>query len=232
MDQTGCLSGFNYQGREKRMTAKEMIEINNARREKLNDENKKYYEDMLIYIRTSDVDEHAGEELLLEILEHLLEAQENGQSAEEVFGSKPKQYCDELLEGLPKESAKDKVLMYLYITASGMSWYFLVTGIFSLFFPDKKGISLTPIIASILFMGAVVLLILKLMKWTTYKEKSNLWLLSAGALIFTAWTGLLVYLGLQNAFQYEMAWPTYTSLVIGIILIAASWILRHRVIKF
>ncbi|WP_168413111.1 DUF1129 family protein [Bacillus salacetis] len=214
------------------MTAKEMIEINNARREKLNDENKKYYEDMLIYIRTSDVDEHAGEELLLEILEHLLEAQENGQSAEEVFGSKPKQYCDELLEGLPKESAKDKVLMYLYITASGMSWYFLVTGIFSLFFPDKKGISLTPIIASILFMGAVVLLILKLMKWTTYKEKSNLWLLSAGALIFTAWTGLLVYLGLQNAFQYEMAWPTYTSLVIGIILIAASWILRHRVIKF
>ncbi|EDL64172.1 DUF1129 family protein [Bacillus sp. SG-1] len=214
------------------MTAKEMIEINNVRREKLNEENKKYYEDMLLYIRMSNVSEKEGEELLLEILEHLLEAQENGQSAEDVFGTKPKQYCDELLKGLPKESLKDKVMMYLYITASGMSWYFLVTGIFSLFFPDNNGVSLTPIIASILFMGIVVLLLLKLMKWTTYKKKSNIWLLSAGALIFTSWIGLLVYLELQDAFQYEMNWPMYTSLVIGVILIGLSWVLRHRVLKF
>jgi uncharacterized membrane-anchored protein len=214
------------------MTAKEMIEINNVRRENLHEGNKKYYEDMLIYIRSSDVDEQAGEELLLEILEHLLEAQGNGQSAEEIFGNKPKQYCDELLEGLPKESLKDKVLMYVYITASGMSWYFLITGIFSLFFPDKNSISLTPIIVSVFFMGAVVLLTFKLMKWTTYKKKSNLWLLSLGALINVVWIGLLVYLELQNAFQYEMAWPVYTSLVIGVILIGLSWVLRYRVIKF
>ncbi|WP_187444869.1 DUF1129 family protein [Rossellomorea vietnamensis] len=214
------------------MTAKELIEINNERREKLNKENKKYYEDMLLYIRMSDVAEQDGEELLLEILEHLLEAQENGQSAEEVFGDQPKKYCDELLRDLPKEPTKNKLLMYFYITASGMAWFFLVDGIFSLFFPTDKGIPLTPIIVSILFTGAMVLLILKLMKWTTYKKKSNLLLMFSGAVTFMGWIGLLVYLGMQNAFQYEMAWPMYTSLVAAVILFTLSWILRHRVIKF
>ncbi|WP_113927347.1 DUF1129 family protein [Bacillus sp. P14.5] len=214
------------------MTAKEMIQLNNERREKLNKENKKYYEDMLLYIRMSDVEERDGEELLLEILEHLLEAQENGQTAEEVFGDQPKKYCDELLRDLPKEPVKNKLWLYFYITASGMGWYFLVDGVFSLFMPPEKGLPLTPIIVSIIFFGAVVLLLLKLMKWATYKKRANLWLMSMGALIFMGWTGLLVYLELQDAFQYEMAWPMYTSLVIAVILFSLSWILRHRVIKF
>lgn len=214
------------------MTAKEMIELNNDRREKLNEANKKYYEDMLVYIRMSDVAERDGEELLLEILEHLLEAQENGQSAVEVFGDQPKKYCDELLRDLPKEPVGNKLWMYFYITASGMCWYFLVDGIFSLFMSPEKGLPLTPIIVSIVFFGAVVLLILKLMKWTTFKKGSNIWLMSLGALIFSGWTGLLIYLGLQDAFQYEMTWPKYTSLVIGLSLFGLSWIVRHKVIKF
>jgi DNA-binding ferritin-like protein (Dps family) len=214
------------------MTAKEMIQLNNERREKLNKENKKYYEDMLLYIRMSDVAEQDGEELLLEILEHLLEAQENGQTAEEVFGEQPKKYCDELLGDLPKEPLRNKLLMYFYITASGMAWYFLVDGIFSLFFPTQKGLPLTPVIVSVIFMGAVVLLILRVMKWTTYKKKSNIWLFSAGFLIFVIWTGILVYLELQNAFQYEMFWPMYTSLVAAVILFSLSAVLRYRVLKF
>ncbi|MGD7023078.1 DUF1129 family protein [Rossellomorea vietnamensis] len=214
------------------MTAKEMIELNNERREKLNEANKKYYEDMLLYIRMSNVAEQDGEELLLEILEHLLEAQENGQSAEEVFGNQPKKYCDELLKDLPKEPVANKLWMYFYITVSGMAWYFLVHGVFALFVPPEKGLPLTPILVSIVFFGAVVLLLLKLMKWTTYKKRANLWLLSMGALIFMGWTGLLIYLELQDAFQYELAWPMYTSLAVAIILFSLSWILRHRVIKF
>jgi DNA-binding ferritin-like protein (Dps family) len=212
--------------------AKEMIELNNVRREELNKENKKYYEDMLLYIRTSDVAEQEGEELLLEILEHLLEAQENGQTAEEVFGDRPKEYCDELLRDLPKEPAGQKLWMYFYITVSGMFWYFLVDGIFSLFMPPEKGLPLTPIIVSIVFFGSVVLLLFKLMKWTTFKKGSGIWLMSLGTLVFIGWMGLLVYLELQDAFQYELAWPRYTSLVIAVILFSLSWILRQRVIKF
>ena len=38
------------------------------------------------------------EELLLEILDHLLEAQEDGKTAHDIFGEDLKAYCDELIK--------------------------------------------------------------------------------------------------------------------------------------
>jgi hypothetical protein len=58
------------------MTAEEMIQVNNERRKQLNEENRKYYENMLVYLRLSSIPEKKTEELLLEMLDHLLIAQE------------------------------------------------------------------------------------------------------------------------------------------------------------
>lgn len=60
------------------MTEKEMVALNNERRQQLTKENKAYYEDMLVYLRTSRIPAIKTEELLLEMLDHLLAAQKEG----------------------------------------------------------------------------------------------------------------------------------------------------------
>ena len=57
------------------MNAQDMIELNNKKRELLTPENEVAYSDMLVYLRLSNVPEQQMEELLLEILDHLIEAQ-------------------------------------------------------------------------------------------------------------------------------------------------------------
>ncbi|UUZ91892.1 hypothetical protein LJK87_41425 [Paenibacillus sp. P25] len=78
------------------MKLKEMIHENNRLREELSAENREYYEEMLVYIRSSDIHQRKAEEPLLEMLQHLLEAQREGRSAVHVFGDQPARYCQEL----------------------------------------------------------------------------------------------------------------------------------------
>lgn len=79
------------------MTEKEMVKLNNKKRELLTTENEAAYGDMLIYLRLTSVPQKQMEELLLEILDHLLEAQEDGKTAHDIFGEDLKAYCDELI---------------------------------------------------------------------------------------------------------------------------------------
>ncbi|MGO1478994.1 DUF1129 family protein, partial [Senegalia sp. (in: firmicutes)] len=79
------------------MKTKELIKLNNEKREKLTDENLKYYEEVLIYIRSSlDKKEVETEEILAELLDHLLDAEENGKTAKEIFGASPTEYAKEI----------------------------------------------------------------------------------------------------------------------------------------
>ncbi|WP_067840474.1 hypothetical protein [Amphibacillus sediminis] len=81
-----------------------MIDQNNQLRTQLTKENKKYYEDLLIYIRTAGLfyrDEEI-EPLLLEILQDILLAQSDGQSAQDYYGQDPKARADELIQTLGK----------------------------------------------------------------------------------------------------------------------------------
>ncbi|MFA9557751.1 DUF1129 family protein [Evansella sp. AB-rgal1] len=92
--------------------AKTLIEENNEKRKLLNKENKKFYEDMLVYIRLSyDKSEQETEEILTEMLDHLLEAQQEGRSAEDVFGDDPKKFADDIIGELPKMITKERLLL-------------------------------------------------------------------------------------------------------------------------
>ena len=86
------------------MKTEQLIEQNNELREKLNPENKEYYENLLFYIRAKAVfqkDEDV-ETTLLEILNDLIEAQNNGQDAESYFGKEPEKLSSEIIDNLPK----------------------------------------------------------------------------------------------------------------------------------
>ena len=56
---------------------------------------------MLVYLRLSNVPEHQVEELLLEILDHLIEAQAENKNAYDIFGNDLQSYCDELIALYP-----------------------------------------------------------------------------------------------------------------------------------
>lgn len=86
------------------MNSDNLIKANNLLRKKLTSENQKYYEYLLTYIRGKSTfnREKDVEQLLLEILHDLIDAQNNGQNAEDYFGKNPQTLADEILQTLPK----------------------------------------------------------------------------------------------------------------------------------
>lgn len=107
------------------IAAKELIELNNQKRERLTEENEKYYSDILLYLRLQlTLSDQQTEEILMEILEHLLEGQGEGKTATMIFGSDPKAYADELVEQLPPES-KRSVAGFIALMALNLFGIFL-----------------------------------------------------------------------------------------------------------
>jgi len=94
------------------LKTKELHQLTVNRTKELTIENKEYYMSMSSYIRTSNVSPKESEELLLEILDHLLLAQKEGKSAEDVFGKQPQLYCDELIENTSPFPFIKKLIFY------------------------------------------------------------------------------------------------------------------------
>lgn len=117
------------------MKAQDLIELNNQKRKLLNAENETTYSDMLIYIRLAKVPEYQAEELLIEILDHLIEAQQEEKSAYDIFGDDLQAYCDELIAALPKQSLWEQLSIPLFITSYLLAIYFAISSVIALGFP-------------------------------------------------------------------------------------------------
>lgn len=111
------------------MEIKKIIERNAELQEKLEQPNKDYYGNLLVYIRIMSFirDEKKSEELLLEILEDIVEGQSKGISAEQYLGANPKQVADDIIKELPIN-----VMDLIKLIASGLGMYYLFTLIPSL----------------------------------------------------------------------------------------------------
>ncbi|ERL65421.1 hypothetical protein [Schleiferilactobacillus shenzhenensis] len=83
--------------------ATQLTNDNNRLREQLNAPNKKYYEDLLLYIRGKSFlkDSQAVEQELLTILTDILAAQQDGVTAEAYFGQRPQETADAILAEVP-----------------------------------------------------------------------------------------------------------------------------------
>lgn len=110
------------------MKEADWIKLNNEKRELLTKENKAVYEDMLVYLRMSNKSQEELEPVLIELLDHLLDAQVNGKRAEDVFGENPKAFCDELLTEMPKPKAKEFFSMFAPAAAIGLGMWLLTSG--------------------------------------------------------------------------------------------------------
>ncbi|MGK9044405.1 DUF1129 family protein [Mammaliicoccus vitulinus] len=129
-------------------TTKQLIDENNDKRKQLNEEDLEVYEDFLLYVRTDlRVSEHETEVILMDVLDHLLEAVSHGSSAIEFFGHDVKGHADEILEELPNESNKAVMKMVMMGVAYFYSVYFIISGIVGIFVDYK-----TPLISTLLFL--------------------------------------------------------------------------------
>jgi len=106
--------------------AKDLIQLNNVKRKQLTPENRQYYESILVYIRLSFFkSEQDKEDVLSELLDHLLEAQAEGKTAQEVFGVEAKQYADDIIGELPSMKTKKREL---FLTIAMGILYFIAVG--------------------------------------------------------------------------------------------------------
>ncbi|MBS4196843.1 DUF1129 family protein [Lederbergia citri] len=164
------------------MKAKELIEENNRKRELLTKENEVYYSDMMIYIRLQmSLSEQQSEEVLMEMLDHLLEGQEEGKTANDIFGDDPKAFADEIIEQLPKEKKRAVIPFVTGIVANIVSWVLMIRGVLFLvlsqFTKVKTEVYLigTIVVALVIacFVAFTIWFIFRLIKNSLFKEKKS-----------------------------------------------------------
>lgn len=103
------------------MKKSSFIKENAQLQEFLNPINHEYYGNLLVYVRSRSFlkDENVLEGALLEILQDILDAQENGETAEAYFGKQPKEIADEMLKETPTSIADSAKLvgsvLFVYI---------------------------------------------------------------------------------------------------------------------
>lgn len=165
------------------MNVKDLIALNNEKRGELNEKNLAYYEEMLVYIRMNfNKSELQTEETLLELLEHVLQAQAEGRSAVEVFGDDPKAYCQELIGELPNEQKKNQIPFIACVALQFLAIISLVTGIiqpgmYYLFglgtniISISLGTGLITILIDLLLLYGYITIIVKWVKRSSFQKK-------------------------------------------------------------
>lgn len=202
-----------------------MVALNNRRRKGLNEENKRYYEDMIVYLRTSSVPGKQREELLLELLDHLLIVQKEGRSARDVFGPDPKAYLEDIVQSVgtqPLFSFK----RYMFFFSVGLYVVFLIDGLSRLlvdpllhhFFdlPQKRGFSIDWLIIPV-FGVFLTEMIMFFLRKSTFKRRGRqiLWFLVPQFIVFSGF--FLLYFFMKERIP-AMPIAAWMSLLVGGIL--------------
>ena len=152
------------------MNITNLLEYNNKLRLQLNEDNKKYYEELLVTCRAKGITSREAElEIqLLEILQDLILYQNKGKNFHEIFGTDINKLSNSIIESLPKEN---KTIVYRFILT-----YILITIVSSLL-PSVYTKSLQPYLAVLsiltIFLGATICFYLILYK----KTERNKWII-------------------------------------------------------
>ena len=158
------------------MNITDLIKQNNKLRSQLNEDNKKYYEELLVTCRMKNntKNESALEIQLLEILQDLILYQKQGKNFTDVFGNDINKLSSSILVELPKEN-KGKLLRF--------SLVYLLILIISSLVPSVFTRTIQPIITMfsilLLALGSAVCSYLLICK----KTEKNKWFIHISSLI-------------------------------------------------
>lgn len=224
------------------MEANELIEQINERQKGLTKKNQKYFDDILIYVRLSfDKSEQETEEVLAEILDHIILAQEEGRNAVDVFGTNPKAYLHELIGELPKMVTKKRSGLFLmgilYFFASAAIAHPIINGAFYYIFNIGElsqtfhiGSSIVQLIISIPIAFVLIYTVTYMLRWLCFRNIHKIWefLMSWVYGVISIGLFLAIFL-LIPVFGQAVEIPSYMIFIIGIMLLIAARITRKRV---
>jgi uncharacterized membrane-anchored protein len=152
------------------ISSKQLISENNEKRKLLTKENEKYYDDMLIYIRIkSKASELESEEILMELLDHLIEGQQDGKTADDIFGDDPKGYADELISELPKETLRTRLPSFGFLVGTFLSWYLMGRGVLFLILGFFTAINSNVYLATVFIVTFYWLIYALFMIWFIFR---------------------------------------------------------------
>lgn len=210
------------------METKKLIEMNNQKREQLTNENEAYYSDILIYVRLKlELSEHDTEEVLMEMLDHLIEGQQAGKTATEIFGQEPIDYAETIIDELPKEKKRHIASFLIGIAATMIGPILIIRGlllgVLSFFTTGDETIPLiTTGIIGLCIIGYIVVVISFIIKRMRYS------LINRSSTVKDAlYTGMFAALGMGVLLFIIYLLPTWgpiveftwwASLVSGIII--------------
>ncbi|EGF88101.1 hypothetical protein [Gemella haemolysans] len=158
------------------MNTADLLKHNNELRLQLNEENKKYYEELLVACRIKNTakNESALEIQLLEILQDLILYQKQGKSFIDVFGNDINKLSSSIIAELPKEN-KMKIFRF--------SLVYLLILIISSLAPSIFSRTIQPILTIlsivVLVLGSLICLYLLIYK----KTDKNKWFIYISSLI-------------------------------------------------
>lgn len=211
---------------------KKIIKENNEKRKLLTEENLNYYENFLTYVRSNLFkDERATEEVLLEIVDHLLLAQEEGKSAEDVFGKNPQQLADDVVENLPIEPFRFQFLFGIELMATLLAVYTLVLGIFDIIVGNAKtiyiGNTIFLVAALMGVLSLIIVLVMKMLKQESFKKTKSkkFYFLIVGTMTIGSVAIAFVATKLPN-FGRAVVIGEYGMFSIGCLLMLITFILK------
>lgn len=208
--------------RRNEQSIESMVEENNQRREKLTDENKAYYEQLLVYIRSAGLfyDDYEIENLLLQILQDIQSAQNDGQSAEQFFGKRPQVAADKLIRHLGKASWKE-ILKLIGLVFGISSFFVILTALTS----PKQGINILVIILNGLLSFLAVGLIFFIIHKNIYAKiiKGNVMSYLLPWLFFSVLIGLFVLIQIFTPPLLTLYLPNLFGIfILSILLVGIS----------
>lgn len=217
------------------MKTSELIEQNNVKRSLLTEENEKYYTNLLIYIRSKlTLSEQQSEEILMEMLDHLTEGQQEGKTAKEIFGNDPKGYADEIIKHLPRENKRNSLLFISEIALNIVGWFFIMRSIIIPIIggenPEKVYIisSLLLILIIVIMTALGVKMIFGLINQKSFDENTTETkvMIKAGLYGASGFLIIAIFSFLVNQIGPSFILPWQVSLGIGSLLILISWLIK------
>lgn len=223
------------------MKAKELIKLNNDKRGYLNEDNSKDYDDMLIYIRlASTKSEQQTEEILLELLDHALLAQDEGKTVKDIFGNDLKAYSQDVIEEIPEETKKKQFrfatrMIFFFLAVVSLSHGIINSGIYYIFgiFESSAsfhlGTSIVILIIDLFIAFGFLIFVMNWIKGSLFREKKK----SSWVEFFQLWIIMCVLIGLfitviyfMPAFGLEFSVPNLLFIPIGLVLYGISYLFK------
>lgn len=212
------------------MNVEQLVEENNRKRKMLTPENEQYYSDMMIYIRVQlALSEQKTEEILLEMLDHVLDGQRDGKTAREIFGEDAKGYANEIIQQIPKEEKRSLAPLFARSAVHILSWFLMIRGI--IFFITARFIEVDATVYVLRAVGIGIVLagvilsgvwfIFRLIKnslFSNKKRKDIVYVLKAGLFGAGSFIVILIVSKLIPDIGPSFNFPWWASLLTGAVL--------------